>query len=669
MVWNQCYRQSVCAWIALLLLAFTLPACGPGGDNTLALPTEFPGRVVVPAASGELSGASLLTRIIDFITPESAYALFGMDSAGGGIPVILYAMDESGARVGPVLAETFTEWSGDFVLTLPSWDTYPYRTPWVVEVGSEADGTRMRRFVDNRPPGVSVRTISPASEAAVRLILEDNAHTPFVELSPEELAELTDLVEAASDASTGFDIVETTSVALQDARKNEALQRKLITSTSTVENTRPLARAGIDFRLDTGETLNLVGNAEDADGDQVSFQWRIAERPVASALDPNPPVGRYLTFTPDADGIYTLELVVTDAKLAKGPPDFATIIATTAPVRMTQNDTTDAEGRMTGIRNLLIHTSSWRDPNTNTSYTDVYLKQIDDFVYLNTPPQILLPPGITNPVDVQKSYEIHPAIAANGIMATFATDLDPGGGPPGNDFDIVAVPINTPNQALWLSNNLFHETQPDVQCVSTTRCVVVFVTGNDPDGTQILATWLNNPGSGFTIESELQLTTGAGGHYAPRLSLDGQWVVFSARRDGNPDLEIYRTRTNGTTPIPEQITFNSDNDDQASANATGAVIVYRRNGGIYRTVVGGGESLISGSQLIARSPSVSGNGNNVAFLAETNLGTDLFVTAVGDATPTQLTADGRVSQPAISTDGTRILFRSSVDGDHEFYLR
>lgn len=667
MVWKRWNRQSVCVCIALALLAVALPACGPGGDNTAALPTEYRGRVVVPAAGGELAGGSLLARITKFVMP-SAYALFGMESAGVGIPVILYAMDENGIQVGPVLAETLTEWSGDFTLTLPSWDTYPYNAPWVVEIGTEADNTRMRRFVDNRPPDLSVRSLSPASEAAVRVVLEDDVDTPFLKLSPEELAELTDLVEAASAASTGFDIAETTAVALQDARGNESLQRKLVTSTSTDENTRPLAHAGIDFRLNTGEGLNLVANAEDADGDPVSFQWRIVGLPDASALNPNPPVGRYLTFNPDTDGVYTLELVVTDSNLATSPPDYATIIATTAPVQLTVNTTTDAEGRMTGTRTLLVHTSSYRDPDTNTSYTDVYLQQMNDFGPLGSP-QILLPPGVINPADVLDSYEIHPAISANGTMITFATDIDPGGGSSRSDFDIVALPVNDPTSALWLSDNLFHETQPDVQCVSGTRCVVVFVTGDDPDGSQIMATWLNNPGSGFVIESELQLTTGAGDHYSPRLSLDGQWVVFAARRDANPDLEIYRTRTDGAMFTPEQITFNAEDDDQPTVNATGSVIVYRRNGAIFLTTIGAGETLMTGSQVAARSPSISGNGNTLAFLGATDLGTDLFITTLGATFPTQLTAEGHVSQPWISVDGTRILFRSSIDGDHEFYLR
>jgi len=661
-------RRSGWGLAALALCALLAGSCGPGGGNNLAIPTPFGGVVKVPAGSPSLAKPTLLSRLGDFFVSR-AVALTGMEVVGSGVPVTLYAIDRTGARYGGVLDQGITLSDGSYVVTLPSWSLYDAAHPWVVAVGSAADGTLMRRLVDNLAANGAARDIDPASEAALRILLEDTDQTPFSQLTPGEIAEFNDQVAAATAAVTGATTPEVVDGALTAARDNEAVQRKLVSITETPANTRPLARAGIDFRMTTGDTINLLGNAEDADGDFVSFRWTIEEAPADSTISRTPPLGRLLTFHADVDGTYVLKLVVTDVNLASSPPDYTTVIATTPPVQLTVNDSVDTEGNMTRARNLLVYTTAVRDAATNSNYADVYVQQISDVGPLGTP-VLLLPPGATGPASVARTVEGHPAISADGSMVVFSTDLaSPGTG--GADFEVVAVPFARVAPPFWVTTNTTYDTQPDVQCPITTRCVVTWVNDADPNGTQVFATTYTDNGVSFVQTGPVQLTTDATDHFGPRLSQNGRWVVFVARDvAGEGDLEIYRTRTDGSLATPERLTDNAVDDDQPEPDETGDVIVYHSGNAIWLLHTDGSGLLrLTGTQLRASHPALSATGSVVAFVGETAAGTDLFSVLADGTLLTQLTTDGTVSEPRVSSDGSRILFRSARDGDHDYYLR
>ncbi|MFQ5507814.1 MAG: hypothetical protein ACE5FN_00600 [Leptospirillia bacterium] len=653
------------------LLTLLVSACGPGGDNVRSLATEISGSVKIPAASSQLGKTSLFARAGHWLFPE-AMALTGMKTVAGEV-VSLYAIDRNGVQQGPILAQAVTDANGKYTIRVPSWDLYNANFPRVVAVGSAANGTLMRRFVDDLTSASFSRDIDPATEAAVRIIINDTANPSLAEVKPSELAEFTDLVIAASDAVSGLTIEDIIDVAYQTARASESVQTKQVTMTSTLSNTRPLARAGIDFSVPTGSTLNLIGSAYDADGDLVSFQWRIVSTPAGSAITRTPAVGSRLVFVPDVDGTYLLELVVTDINLVTSPPDFATIIATTAPVLLTNDaavasSDVESEGRMTDAKNLMIYTAATRDPSTNSNYADVYLQQISDAGWLGSP-VLLYPPGANTPTHVETTAEIHPALAPNGVMAVFSTDLA-SAGVGGSDFEIVAVPTANPGGSIWVSDNIAHETQPDVHCSSGLQCTVVYVSDEDPSGDQIIAATLLGNGSTFAVSHRITLTSGAIDHFAPRISRDGQWVVYVAADAVEGDLEVFRIRTDGSMTTPQQLTDNSVNDDQPVPD-TGAInVAVHREGAIY-LVKGNGapEVRLTPLSLLSNHPSISSDGQKIAFVGETEIGSDLFSVSADGFNLVQLTDDGSVSQPQISADGNSIMFRSSIDGDHDFYLR
>lgn len=645
-----------------------LAACGPGGTNNLAIPTQFGGTVKVPIGTPTLAKPSPLAqvraRVRNFLLPEAA-ALTGLETVDSGVEVRLYAIDADGNRFGGILGTATTGSDGSYILTLPSWDRYDGNHPWVVAVGDPADDTLMRRLVDSTGP---LGDIDPASEAALRVLLQDNGIPSLNEVQPFEIAELNDQVAAATATVSGVTLAEMVDVAVEVARDNEGVQRRLIAISSTPANTRPLARAGIDFRMTTGDTLNLLANAEDADGDLVSYRWTVDTAPDASLVERTPPIGRRLTFRADVDGTYVLRLVVTDANLAPSPPDFATIIATTPPIQVTLNDSTDSQGAMNASRNLLVYTTAVRDAATNANYADVLVQQLAATGPVGVPLR-LLPPGATNDNHVLRTVEGHPSIAANGAMVVYSSDMiSPGTG--GGDFEVIAVALARVGSPFKVTDNAFFDTQPDVQCPTTIGCTIVWVNDADPAGTQIFAANYVDAGAGFTETARTQLTTDATDHFSPRLSRDGVWVVFTGRDPVDGDLDIYRIRSDGSMAVPELLTDNTVDDDLPLCDGLCDAIVYRSRNAIWFLAMDGSDPVrVSGARFQGTHPSISSDGTVIAFAGTTDLGTDLFSVQSDGSLLTQLTTDGTVSQPQVSTDGSRILFRSARDGDHDFYIR
>jgi hypothetical protein len=659
-----------CAHLGLAAVLVTaLAACGPGGGNNIAIPTQFGGTVRIPSGAPSLSKPTLISRVKAFLMPE-AMALTGLRNEGAGVDVRLYAVDASGAQFGPMLDRTTTGSDGGYLVTLPSWDRYDGNHPWVVAVGDPADGTLLRRLVDNSG---AAGDIDAASEAAVRILLGDTALGSLTLVQPFEMAELNDQVAAAVADVSGVTVPEMVDLAVKVARDDEGVQRRLIAISTTPTNTRPLARAGIDFRMTTGDTLNLLANAEDADGDLVSYRWSIDTAPAASLVERTPPVGRRLTFRADVDGTYILKLVVTDTKLASSPPDYATIIATTPPVQVTVNDTTDSQGAMTASRDLLVYTTAVRDASTNTNYADVLIQQLSSTGPLGAPFR-LLPPGATTEAQVLRTVEGHPSIAANGAMVVYSTDMvSPGTG--GGDFDVIAVDLARIGSPFKVTDNTTFDTQPDVQCPIANSCTIVWVNDADPAGTQLFSADYVDPGSGYARTALHQLTSDATDHFSPRLSRDGVWVVFTARDPVEGDLDIYRTLADGSMADPELLTPTPDgtspvDDDLPLCDGLCDAVVYRSQASVwYRKTDGSDPVRVSGPGLDANHPSINTDGTVIAFVGGTDLGTDLFTVRNDGSVLTQLTTDGTVSQPQVSADGSRILFRSARDGDHDFYIR
>ena len=117
--------------------------------------------------------------------------------------------------------------------------------------------------------------------------------------------------------------------------------------TATVQNSPPVADAGADQNVATGDSVKLDGrNSSDADGDSLSYQWSLAEKPSGSvgALQDADTVEP--SFTPDRDGEYRLALIVNDG-LTDSAADEVVVTATTAnsvPVADAGDDQNVTEG-------------------------------------------------------------------------------------------------------------------------------------------------------------------------------------------------------------------------------------------------------------------------------------------------------------------------------------
>ncbi|MDH4229338.1 MAG: hypothetical protein OEW11_06255 [Nitrospirota bacterium] len=664
------------------LLPVLLLGCGPGGDNNLATPTPYSGVVKVPAGVVLVKPtlvAKVSSQLSSALFPE-AWALSGMTAVGAGVEVRVFAIDASGKQFGPVLSTTTTDGNGRYTVMLPSWSLYHPDYPWVVAVGSEAVGTLMRRLVDDLTNTPTDRDIDPATEAAVRLLVEDNEPLQWKRITPAEMAAITDEVVAAAKPVGGATVLEVAVLALEAARDYEPAQRKLVEIGSPPENHRPLALAGVDYRTETGASLNVVGKGEDADGDPLTFQWSVDSAPAASMVLRTPSAGAAFTFQPDVDGVYRLKLVVTDGK-QQGPPDYTTFIATTAPVQITNNTVPDSEGHMTRDRNLLIYTSVVRDAAKNLNSTNVELQRFSAVGPVGIPTP-LYPPGVPQqPTSILHTVESNPFISGDGTMAVFATDVNlalAGTGEGGADFDIVAVPVSQPTAPLWISSNTTHESQPVVECAAGWACTAVYLSALDPKTTtHLVAVDLVDSGTGFVAGPPRTLTTGLGFRFSPRLTSDGSQVFYLAR-DADGDLEVFRLRTDGSQGAPDQLTFNTLDDDELQIDPFGTQVVVRRGlHEIWRLTVPPtgppvvADVLLSGTQLIAREPVIAGNGMVAAFVANTTDtagGTDLFTVEPDGRALTRVTADGTISSPQLDDTGLHILFRSARDGDHDYYL-
>jgi hypothetical protein len=104
--------------------------------------------------------------------------------------------------------------------------------------------------------------------------------------------------------------------------------------TASTGNSAPIANAGTDQNVNTGSTVTLDGSASsDADqGDILTYKWSFLNVPNSSGVNDmslsdtamvNP------TFTPDLDGVYTLQLSVNDG-IVDSNPDTVDIVSSTA---------------------------------------------------------------------------------------------------------------------------------------------------------------------------------------------------------------------------------------------------------------------------------------------------------------------------------------------------
>jgi RHS repeat-associated protein len=100
-------------------------------------------------------------------------------------------------------------------------------------------------------------------------------------------------------------------------------------------NTMPVADAGIDQSVFTGQLVQLDGSASsDADGDSLSWSWTLISTPAGSLTELDNTIAVRPTFTADLEGRYVAQLVVNDGKDDSTPDSVIvnTVASNTIPI-------------------------------------------------------------------------------------------------------------------------------------------------------------------------------------------------------------------------------------------------------------------------------------------------------------------------------------------------
>lgn len=101
-----------------------------------------------------------------------------------------------------------------------------------------------------------------------------------------------------------------------------------ITAEATDTNTAPLAHAGADRGVTTGDSVTLDGSASsDADGDALTYSWTLDSVPSGSSARLNNAGTVTPDFSADIDGDYQISLTVSDGSV-DSTPDSVTINST-----------------------------------------------------------------------------------------------------------------------------------------------------------------------------------------------------------------------------------------------------------------------------------------------------------------------------------------------------
>lgn len=105
--------------------------------------------------------------------------------------------------------------------------------------------------------------------------------------------------------------------------------------TSKTSNSAPTANAGANQKLSQSQpaviTLNGSGSS-DPDYDFLTYQWVLVQKPNGSQAQLSGAATVQPNFTPDVEGIYVINLVVSDGKLISGSSTVTVTFSNTAPI-------------------------------------------------------------------------------------------------------------------------------------------------------------------------------------------------------------------------------------------------------------------------------------------------------------------------------------------------
>ncbi|MEM1088498.1 MAG: collagen-binding domain-containing protein, partial [Pseudomonadota bacterium] len=114
-------------------------------------------------------------------------------------------------------------------------------------------------------------------------------------------------------------------------------------------NLRPVARISDLRDASVGTPSQLDGSQSyDLDGDFLSYQWSLLSAPTGSASTPIDSDTPFASITPDAAGLYVLQLMVSDGTASSAPTTLPLIVGAPLPVAQAGRDVLpDATGQAT----------------------------------------------------------------------------------------------------------------------------------------------------------------------------------------------------------------------------------------------------------------------------------------------------------------------------------
>ena len=296
-----------------------------------------------------------------------------------------------------------------------------------------------------------------------------------------------------------------------------------------LENTPPVADAGVDRLVQAGEVVTLDGSASrDADGDPLTYQWTLVTRPTGStsavsSLSANSP-----TITPDVAGEYVVQLIVNDGKVASAPARVALTAQATAPenqapVARAGDDTAVNVGTI-----VELDGSASRDPDGDQiTYAWTLTTPAGSSASLNS----IIAAGPSFNADVEGEY-VATLTVSDGRLAS-----DP------DEVRITVTQDNTPPVARAGSNREVIVGSP-VELNGTTS--------SDPDGDTLTYAWtLTLPaGSSAAFDDATSPTP----TFTP--DVEGLYIASLTVNDGSVDsapVSVGLTATSGCVRISEYV--------------------------------------------------------------------------------------------------------------------